>query len=150
MLKNEVPQDKELFGEQCEVSYAVDETGRYVLAESVGWEPANIANIQAWDVIRNEIAAVLSKVHAGELSPLAYQMARHQMDAKLLSGYAGFFCWQVRRHMNPGPFRRLNAAKLARYAVIFKTTPEGLISIPEYSEIELFNIARQDYRSNNQ
>jgi hypothetical protein len=135
MLKNEVPQDKELFGGQREVCYAVDENGRYVLAESEGWEPANIANNQAWDVIRSEVTEVLSKVRAGELSPLAYHMARFQMDAKLLSGYAGLFCWQVRRHMKPGQFRTLKPAQLTRYAEIFKTSPEELTRIPEFSEI---------------
>lgn len=131
MLKNEVPQDKELFGDQREVCYAVDESGRYVLAESAGWEPANLANSQAWEVIHSEVAAVLTQVRAGELSPLAYQMARHQMDAKLLAGYAGLFCWQVRRHMKPGPFRQLNPAQLTRYAVIFKISTEELCRIPE-------------------
>jgi len=135
MLKNEVPQDKELFGDQREICYAVDENGRYVLAASDGWEPANIANIQAWDVIRSEVRAVLSKVHSGELSPLAYHMARNQMDARLLSGYVGLFCWQVRRHMKPGPFSRLKPALLTRYAMIFKTAAEELSRIPELSEI---------------
>ena len=135
MLKNEVPQDKELFGDEKEVSYAVDENGRYVLAQSDGWEPANIANIQAWEVIYNEISEVLIKVHAGELSPLAYYMARHQMDAKLLSGYAGLFCWQVRRHMKPGPFSKLNPTMLARYASIFKVTTEDMKCAPQISEI---------------
>lgn len=135
MQKNEVPQDEALFDGMSEVCYAVDESGRYVLAESVGWEPANIANIQAWDVIRSDVAAVLSRVRAGELSPLAYQMARHQMDAKLLAGYAGLFCWQVRRHMKPGPFRKLKPVQLTRYATIFKTSAEELTRIPESSEI---------------
>lgn len=135
MQKNEVPQDEALFEGMREVCYAVDESGRYVLAESAGWEPANIANDQAWDVIRSEVAAVLSRVRAGELSPLAYRMARHQMDAKLLSDYAGLFCWQVRRHMKPGPFLKLKSAQLSRYAAIFKTSPEELCRIPETSEI---------------
>jgi PHD/YefM family antitoxin component YafN of YafNO toxin-antitoxin module len=134
MQKNEVPQDEALFDGMSEVCYAVDETGRYVLAESAGWEPANIANIQAWEVIRSEVEAVRSKVHAGELSPLAYQMARNQMDAKLLSGYAGLFCWQVRRHMKPEPFSKLNPARLVRYAAIFKISVEELCRIPESSE----------------
>jgi hypothetical protein len=137
MREKEVPQDEALFDGMSEVCYAVDESGRYVLAESAGWEPANIANLQAWEVIRDEIAAVLVRVRAGELSPLAYQMARHQMDAKLLSGYAGLFCWQVRRHMKPGPFGKLKPARLARYAAIFKTSPEGLCCIPDAAETEV-------------
>jgi len=135
MHKDEVPQDEALFDGMHEVCYAVDESGSYVLAESAGWEPANIANMQAWDLIRSEVAAVLSRVRAGELSPLAYQMARHQMDAKLLSGYAGLFCWQVRRHMKPGPFGTLKPTRLARYASIFRISSEELRRIPDHSEI---------------
>lgn len=130
MDEKEVPQDEALLNGMSEVCYAVDQSGRYVLAKSSGWEPANIANLQAWDVIHAEVAAVLARVRAGELSPLAYHMARHQMDAKLLAGYAGLFCWQVRRHMQPAPFRKLNPARLARYAAILKTTAEELCRIP--------------------
>jgi hypothetical protein len=133
MQQNEVPQDAALFDGMREVCYAVDEAGRYVLAESAGWEPANIANIQAWEVIHREVAVVLARVRAGELSPLAYQMARNQMDAKLLAGYAGLFVWQVRRHMQPGAFRRLNRAQLTRYAAIFRISAEDLCRIPEAS-----------------
>lgn len=131
MKRDEVPQDAALFAGMSEVCYAVDESGRYVLAESAGWEPANIANLQAWEVIHREVAAVLLRVRAGELSPLAYQMAKNQMDARLLAGYAGLFAWQVRRHMHPGPFRRLNPAQLTRYAAIFKISPEELCSLPD-------------------
>jgi len=134
MQENEVPQDEALFDGMSEVCYALDESGRYVLAKSAGWEPANIANLQAWDVIHAEVAAVLARVRAGELSPLAYHMARHQMDAKLLAGYAGLFCWQVRRHMKPAPFSKLNPARLARYATIFKTTTEELCRIPSEAD----------------
>jgi len=134
MQKKEVPQDEALLNGLNEVCYAVDESGRYVLAKSAGWEPANIANVQAWEVIRDEIAAVLARVRARELSPLAYQMARHQMDAKLLSGYVGLFCWQVRRHMKPAAFARLKPARLERYAAIFKTSVPELCRIPDASE----------------
>lgn len=130
MQKEEVPQDAALFDGMTEVCYAVDEQGRYVLAPSAGWEPANIANMQAWEVIHADVAAVQAKVRAGESSPLAYHMARHQMDAKLLAGYAGLFGWQVRRHMKPGPFSRLKPAQLERYAQILKTTVEDLCRVP--------------------
>jgi hypothetical protein len=131
MQEKEVPQDEALFDGMSEVCYAVDESGRYVLAESAGWEPANIANMQAWDVIHEDMAAALAKVRAGELSPLAYHMVRNQMDARLLAGYAGLFCWQVKRHMRPGPFQRLKPAQLERYASVLKTTVEELCRIPE-------------------
>ncbi len=130
MRRTDVPQDDALFDGQKEVCYAVDETGHYVLAESAGWEPANLANIQAWEEIESGITAILARIRAGELSPLAYHMARGQMDARLLAGYARLFAWQVRRHMKPGPFGRLSPARLQRYAAIFRITPEALRAIP--------------------
>jgi hypothetical protein len=130
MKKNEVPQDAALFGDMTEVCYAVDDAGRYVLARSAGWEPANIANVQAWEEIEAEVAGILGQVRAGELSPLAFHMARHQMDARLLAGYSGLFAWQVRRHRKPGPFRRLSPARLQRYAAVFRITPEALCTVP--------------------
>jgi hypothetical protein len=131
MREKDVPQDKALFGDLKELSYAVDEEGRYVLVESAGWEPANIANIQAWESIRAESAEVLARIRNGELSPLAYHMVRHQMDPKLLAAYAGLFAWQVRRHMRPGPFRRLKAGLIRRYAAIFNVSAEELLRVPD-------------------
>jgi hypothetical protein len=131
MRKKDVPQDRGLFGEWKEVSYAVDDDGRYVLVPSAGWEPANIANHMAWESIDAEVGAVLAKVRTGALSPLAYHMARYQMDPGLLAGYAGLFRWQVRRHMKPAAFRRISTALADRYAAIFRTTTEELMEMPE-------------------
>ena len=131
MHKNEVPQDKELFGDQREVCYAVDEDGRYVLAESSGWDPANIANRQAWEAISREIAGILDRIRNGELSPLAYHMVANQMDEKLLAEYACLFRWQVRRHLRPGPFGRIGPKLMERYASLFSLSPEELAVIPD-------------------
>ena len=131
MLKNEVPQDKELFGDQREMCYAVDENGRYVLAESAGWDPANVANSQAWEAISSEIADILAKIRRGELSPLAYHMAANQMDEKLLAEYAGLFRWQVRRHLRPGPFSKISPKLRERYGSLFSIPAEELGKIPD-------------------
>ena len=131
MRRKDVPQDRGLFGELKEVSYAVDDDGRYILVPSAGWEPANIANHMAWESIEAEVGAVLAKVRVGVLSPLAYHMARHQMDPGMLAGYAGLFRWQVRRHMKPAAFRRISTALADRYAAIFRITPEELMGTPE-------------------
>lgn len=131
MLKTEVPQDKELFGEQSEVCYALDENGRYVLAESAGWEPANIANSQAWEAISREVVDIIAEIQAGKRSPLAYHMVANQMDEKLLAEYAGLFRWQVRRHLRPGPFNRLSAKLRERYASLFSITVDELVTIPD-------------------
>ncbi len=131
MFKNDVPQDKELFGDQREVCYAVDENGRYVMAESSGWDPANIANSQAWEAISHEIAGILVRIRAGALSPLAYHMVANQMDEKLLAEYAGLYCWQVRRHLRPGPFSKIEPKLMERYSALFSITTEELREIPD-------------------
>lgn len=130
MQKKDVPQDKALLGEHRELCYALDDNGVYILVESAGWEPANVANIQAWESIQADIAGVLSTVRSGVSSPLAYHMARHQMDASLLASYVGLFAWQVRRHMKPGPFRRMNGATRKRYAAVFEMAVAQLACIP--------------------
>jgi hypothetical protein len=130
MHRKDVPQDKSLFGELKEVCYAVDEQGRYVLVPSAGWEPVNIANGEAWKSIDSEVALVLAKVRAGELSPLAWHMARNQMDPAMLADYAGLFRWQVRRHMKPAPFRRMGRALADRYAAVFRIPAEDFLSVP--------------------
>lgn len=131
MLKTEVPQDKELFGDQSEVCYALDENGRYVLAESSGWEPTNIANSQAWEAIHLEIADVIAQINKGKRSPLAYHMVANQMDEKLLAEYSGLFRWQVRRHLRPQPFNEISAKMRERYASLFSITAEELAIIPD-------------------
>jgi hypothetical protein len=130
MRLRDVPQDKCLFGEMKEICYAVDEEGRYLLAESAGWEPANIANGEAWKSIDSATGEILARVRDGELSPLAYHMARSQMDPGLLADYTGFFRWQVRRHMKPLPFRRARRRQLERYAAIFRITVDELLAVP--------------------
>ena len=131
MRRKDVPQDEDLFGGWKEVSYAVDDDGRYVLVQSAGWEPANIANHMAWESIEAEVGAVLAKVRAGLLSPLAYHMARYQMDPGMLAAYAGLFRWQVRRHMKPAPFRRISPALADRYTALFRISRQELMSVPE-------------------
>jgi hypothetical protein len=131
MLKKEVPQDKEVLDDAGEIFYAVDENGRYVLAESAGWEPANVANLQAWDAIREELNGTLAQIRAGKLSPLAFHMAANQMDAKLLAEYTGLFTWQVRRHLKPGLFARLKPEAKKRYADALLVAPADLERLPE-------------------
>ncbi|NTV52316.1 MAG: hypothetical protein HGA76_04795 [Candidatus Firestonebacteria bacterium] len=130
MLKKEVPQDQEVLDGVSEVFYAVDENGRYVLAPSTGWEPANLANLQAWDAIRDELTGMVARIRANRLSPLAYHMAANQMDAKLLASYVGLFVWQVRRHLKPGPFSRLKPEMKKRYAEALLVTAAELEQLP--------------------
>jgi hypothetical protein len=130
MEKKDVPQDKGIYGQWHGICYALDENGKYTLTPSAGWEPTNLANRQAWELLEQEIAEIIEKVKEDELSPLAYHMARNLMDVKMLSLYAGLSRWRVKRHLKPRVFRRLNPAILERYAKVFKINVEQLMEAP--------------------
>ncbi len=134
MKKTEVPQEDGMNEGMREIAYAVDEAGRYVKVSSVGWEPKNVANEQAWEVIAAEIDEAVRAVRAGEKSPLAYHMARHLMNPGLLADYAGLSRWRVRRHLKPRPFARLKPEILARYARVFNLTVADLRRVPDAPE----------------
>jgi hypothetical protein len=130
MEKKDVPQDKGIYGQWHGISYAVDEDGKYVLTPSAGWEPANWANRQAWELLEQEIAEIIEKVKEDKLSPLAYHMARNLMDVKMLSQYTGLARWRVKRHLKPRVFRRLSPALLESYAKVFNIRIEQLMDAP--------------------
>jgi hypothetical protein len=48
------------------------------------------------------------------------------MDVALLASYAGKWQWQVKRHMKPDVFKKLDTKVLAGYAAIFNITIEEL------------------------
>lgn len=133
MKLSEVPQDRGMIDEDQlkEVCYAVDEDGSFVLAESAGWEPKNIANDQAWDLIHEQVVETLEKIKSGKLSPLAYHMVRNQMELGLLAKYAGLNRLRVWRHLKPAGFKRLKRQQLKRYAKIFGIDVADLTKVPE-------------------
>jgi len=119
-----------MYGQWHGISYAVDKDGRYILASSAGWEPANLANCQAWEALKEEAAGIADRVRRGELSPLAYHMTLRLMDVKILSRYMGFSRFRVRRHLKARAFGKLDAATLERYAKVFGITKEQLQKVP--------------------
>ena len=129
MLKNEVPQDEGIAEGLKEVTYAVDDNGRYVLVPSAGWEPKNISNYQAWEIITEQIETTRRQVLANKLSPLAYHMARNLMDLPLLAQYMGIMRWRVKRHLKPKVFNKLSQDIIKRYALLLKVTTEQLKDI---------------------
>lgn len=132
MKISDVPQDRGMIqGQLKEICYAVDENGSFVLAKSAGWEPKNIANDQAWELIKEQVRDTICKINAGKLSPLAYHMVRNQMGVGLLAKYAGYSRLRVWRHLRPAGFRRLKPGQLKRYADIFAMDVEELARIPE-------------------
>jgi hypothetical protein len=136
MRKKNVPQDSGILDRWHEIKYAIDDDGRYVLAPSVGWEPANIANKQAWEFISKQLNDVIKRIKAQDLSPLAYYMVKNQMDVRLLAKYVRLPRWRVRRHLNPSAFRRLKTSILERYAKTFNVSTEQLFDVPESSILD--------------
>jgi len=122
MEKDKVPQDDAnmLEGKFKVLKYAVDKDGKYTTVKSVGWEPENVALEKAWDVVNKEISDAKEKVLKGELSPLAYHMAKNMMDEKLLSKYAGLSVGKIRDHLKPDVFATLEPEIVRNYAHVFK------------------------------
>jgi len=137
MKKTDVPQQGGLNAGCREVNYAIDGEGRYTLEQSVGWEVKNIALRQAWEAVVAQLEKVLAAIRRGEQSPLAYHMARNQMDAALLAQYAGVARWRVRRHLKPAIFARLDDRALSPYSELFGLEPEQLRQVPERPDLRL-------------
>lgn len=135
MRKEEVPQDGCLLQGQREICYALDESGHYVLEPTAGWEPKNVANIQAWEVIRDQVLEAIAEIRAGHKSTLAFHMARNQMDVGLLAAYVGLSRWRVRRHLKPAVFAKLPPALLARYSEVLELGVDELQRVPERFEL---------------
>lgn len=132
MKTSDVPQDRGMItDDRREICYAVNENGRYVLAQSAGWVVKNIANDQAWEIIRRQVDATLAKIEAGELSPLAFHMVRNQMNVGLLAKYVRINRWRVKRHLKPEVFKRLKPSVLKKYAEVFEIGVEQLSEIPK-------------------
>ncbi|CAG1773092.1 hypothetical protein BAC2_03528 [uncultured bacterium] len=130
MREIDVPQDGGLNQGLKEITYAVAENGRYVVVPSLGWEPKNIANAQAWEVISEDIRTQARRVLEGELSPLAYHLARNLMTAGLAASYVRLPRWRVKRHLKPSVFNRLKPEILQRYADLLGLSLVELKQIP--------------------
>ena len=137
MRKDEVPQDQGIADGLKEVTYAVDDNGAYVMVPSAGWEPKNISNYQAWEVIGEQIETARLQVLNNKISPLAYHMARNQMDIALLAQYMGIMRWRVKRHLKPKIFKKLHKNLLSRYASLLKVTVEQLQDISLVKELKI-------------
>lgn len=133
MKINEVPQEVSMLEGHQRACYAVDDTGRYVVVGSTGWEVEKVVNAQAVDEVRRAIDAAAGRVRRGEASALAYHMACCQMDVGLLAANTGIWSLRVRRHLKPAVFAALKPALLARYAEALGLTVEALCRMPDSS-----------------
>ncbi|WP_295116699.1 hypothetical protein [uncultured Chitinophaga sp.] len=132
MKKDEVPQDGENMhhGTFKQLFYAVDDSGKYTTATSVGWEPENIAMSQAWEEINEKVEQTRKDVLAGKLSPIAYHMEKSLLTLPQLAAYVNKWQWQVKRHMKPAVFETLSEDLLQRYASTFN------ISVAQLKQVQ--------------
>lgn len=128
MKINEVPQDQGQLARNNlkEICYAVDEKGSYTTAHSSGWEVKTIALEKSLEAIQNRIEDARNAVSNGELSPIGYYMELQRMDIATLADYMGMWQWQVKKHMKPSSFKKINVRKLRKYAEIFGISTEEL------------------------
>lgn len=127
MKKEDIPQDEGALTKVTrELTYAVDESGKYTTELSAGWEIKAKALDVAWDDVEKRINDAKEKVIKGEASPLLYFMEFKLMDPGIVASYTGFWKWQVKRHLKPHVFKKLSDKKLQAYAAIFEVPVEKL------------------------
>lgn len=127
MKKEEIPQDNGALGRIAkEVTYVVDEEGKYSTGKSTGWDVKTEALNIAWNDVEQKVAAAKQKVLAGEASPLLYFMEKKIMDLGILASYTGYWKWTIKKHLKPAGFNKLSEEKLKKYAALFEVSVEEL------------------------
>jgi hypothetical protein len=121
MKKSEVPQDKSaLENFTREVCYVKNESGQYDTVLSTGWEAKKVALDEAWKEIERRTSESREKIKNGEASPILYFMEEKLMDFTVLAGYTGIWKFQIKRHLKPNSFQKLNDRVLKKYADAFE------------------------------
>lgn len=132
MKVSEVPQDDNINYEgHKKLRYGRDEAGKMSQVGSTGCLIEEEATSFAWQDIRTSLGNTLKKVHAGELSPLAYHIEKKLMTYDLLASNMGVWKWKVKRHMRPNHFAKLSQDQLENYASYLEMTSSELKTVPE-------------------
>jgi hypothetical protein len=127
MKKEEVPQDHSaLVGHTRDVCYVKDKDGKYTTDLSTGWNVKKDALDNAWDDINERVKEAALAVKNNEKSPVYYFMELKLMDLTLLSGYTGFWKFNIKRHFKPDVFKNLSEKKLSIYAKAFDISVQEL------------------------
>ncbi len=127
MQKKDVPQDLGALGKiTTEISYATEDSGKYVTEQSVGWDVKKTALDTAWNGIEKRIEQAKQKVLNGEASPILYFMEKALMDISILAGYTRLGKWRVKRHLKPSGFKKMSDKKLQAYANVFNIKVDEL------------------------
>jgi hypothetical protein len=127
MKKEELPQDESALKSMTrELCYVKDENGHYTTELSTGWKVKSEALDSAWDDIKDRIEDARKQVKEGKASPILYFMELRLMDMIVLSGYTGFWKFNIKRHLKPEVFKNISDSKLEKYALAFEIRLEDL------------------------
>ena len=130
MKKNAIPQDLSSLGKITkELCYATDDSGKYITELSKGWDVKIKALDVAWEDIKRRIDSAREQVLKNNASPILFFMEYRLMDIDILADYAGFWKWQIKRHLKPKVFDKLSDKKLLKYAVAFNIKVDDLKSM---------------------
>ncbi len=117
MKLSEVPQDNNPgYEAEKRAVYAIDDSGRYTVATSTGWEAEDVVNTLAVEEFRRLAREARERVLNGLASPLEFHMYDRRMDVPTLAQATGIWQWRLKRHLRPAVFRTLSPRILARYA----------------------------------
>jgi len=127
MKKENLPQDESFLKNFTrEVNYVKGDSGKYEQGLSSGWDVKNEALNEAWSDINLRIEEAAKEVELGNKSPILFFKELTLMDFPTLCSYTGFWKFTIKRHMNPGIFKKLSQKRLNVYAKVFKITVEEL------------------------
>lgn len=127
MKKENLPQDRSSLEKMTrELCYVKNEDGKYTTGLSTGWDVKSDALDNAWNDIHERVKKAALAVKNGEKSPVFYFMELRLMDLQLLSGYTGFWKFNIKRHFDPKTFSSLSEKKLRIYAKAFDVSVEEL------------------------
>jgi hypothetical protein len=137
MRKEDVPQDEGPESELRRLMWAVDEDGRFVTIQSVGWDPSNTGFNKYWEYLGRLIHQARHDVERGEKSPIWYWMNLNILNESMLADYMGIWKWRIKRHMRPAVFSKLHPSMLERYAAIFRISIAELQQLPDADPVDL-------------
>ena len=128
MKAKEVPQDLKYFKDKVirDLTYAIDEEGRYTSIFSDGWDVKNDLLGIVWDEIMEECEPVRQRVLAKELSPIAYHMKKNLQDIGMLAAYSGIPKRKIKKHLQYEAFIKLDEKTLQQYADALRISVEEL------------------------
>nr|MBF0221433.1 hypothetical protein [Desulfobulbaceae bacterium] len=132
MEHGKVPQHNiSTYANNKKAMYATDESGKYCVVASSGWEVEEAVTKQALSELKRLACDAHRQVCSGEVSPLYFHMYDRRMDIQVLSESTGIYKWRIKRHFKPAVFTQLSVKIRRRYAEALGLSVEELGRVPE-------------------